>query len=65
MTDRDKYGSRNYQIILRRMQLLPCSSYLNPSSIDTKGKRKASEEPVDGGAAKKANNRDDDCDMLV
>jgi len=67
MTDRDKYGSRNYQIILRRMQLLPCASYLNPSSYDPKGKgkRKASEEPQDGGVAKKANKGDEDCEMMT
>ncbi|KAG1844460.1 hypothetical protein F4604DRAFT_1937501 [Suillus subluteus] len=63
MSDRDKYGSRNYQLILRRLQLLPCSTYLNPSVLDVKGKRKASEEPEDEGAAKKLSVGDDDCDM--
>jgi hypothetical protein len=63
MMDRDKYGSRNYQIILRRLQLLPCSSYLNASAMDVKGKRKASEGPEDGGSAKKKTIGDEDCDM--
>ncbi|KAG2750137.1 hypothetical protein P692DRAFT_20874652 [Suillus brevipes Sb2] len=64
MSDRDKYGSRNYQLILRRLQLLPCTSYSNPAVTDLKGKRKASEEPDDGGRMKRHTIAgDDDCDM--
>lgn len=65
MSDRDKYGSRNYQIILHHMQLLPCTSYLNPPSIDTKGKRKAYEEPEDGDTGKKQNIVVDDWNMVA
>ncbi|KAG1869159.1 hypothetical protein C8R48DRAFT_771323 [Suillus tomentosus] len=53
MSDRDRFGSRNYQMILRRMQLLPCEAYLKPKILDPKGKRKASEDAEDQSPAKK------------
>jgi hypothetical protein len=65
MSDRDKYGSHNYQIILRQMQLLLCTSYTNQHSTNRKGKRKASEEPADAVTGKKHNMGDGDCDMFA
>ncbi|KAG2149784.1 hypothetical protein BD769DRAFT_1381529 [Suillus cothurnatus] len=63
MSDRDKFGSRNYQIVMRRMQLLPCTVYLKPTVLDPKGKRKASEEAVGQLAQKKSNMVIDDMDI--
>jgi hypothetical protein len=63
MSDRDKFGSRNYQIVMRRMQLLPCTVYLKPTVLDPKGKRKASEEAVGQSAQKKSNMVIDDMDI--
>ncbi|KAG1829123.1 hypothetical protein EV424DRAFT_1344380 [Suillus variegatus] len=42
-TARERYGSRNYQLILRRMQLLPSMEYMMLQML-AKGKRKASED---------------------
>ncbi|KAG1764059.1 hypothetical protein EV702DRAFT_1205219 [Suillus placidus] len=53
MSDSEKFGSRNYQMILRQMQLLPCDAYLKPMIFDPKGKRKASEDAEDQSPAKK------------
>ncbi|KAG0705608.1 hypothetical protein DFH29DRAFT_906115 [Suillus ampliporus] len=41
---RDANGSRAYQLILRRMQLLPCAAYTKKALHDSKGKRKAGDE---------------------
>ena len=54
MSDLDKFGSRNYQLILRRMQILPCASYVKAAMLDPKGKRKASEEPHEQSLMKKS-----------
>ena len=63
MSDRDKFGSRNYQLILRRMQLLPCTSYVKASMLDPKGKRKASEEAHGQSPAKTSAGAQDLLDM--
>jgi hypothetical protein len=44
-TDRERLGSRNYQLIMRRMQLLPLMGYAKADLV--KGKRKATDE-IDG-----------------
>lgn len=44
MNSRDANGSRIYQLILRRMQLLPCAAYTKKAFHDPKGKRKATDE---------------------
>jgi len=65
MSDRDKFGSRNYQLILRRMQLLPCTSYIKPTILDPKGKRKASEELHGQSPAKKSAGAQELLDMVL
>jgi hypothetical protein len=65
MSDRDKFRSRNYQLILRRMQLLPCTSYVKASMLDPKGKRKASEEAHGQSLAKKSAGAQDLLDMYL
>jgi hypothetical protein len=42
---RDANGSRIYQLILQRMQLLPCAAYTKKALHDPKGKRKAADKP--------------------
>jgi hypothetical protein len=54
MSDRDKFELRNYQLILRRMQMLPCASYVKAAMLDPKDKRKASEEPHGQSPTKKS-----------
>ncbi|KAG1883972.1 hypothetical protein F4604DRAFT_1919778 [Suillus subluteus] len=63
MSDQEKFGSRNYQIIMRRMQLLLCTVYLKPAVLDPKGKRKASEEPEGQSARKRSNVASNDMDI--
>ncbi|KAG2108185.1 uncharacterized protein F5147DRAFT_652908 [Suillus discolor] len=65
VSDRKRLGSQNYQLILRRMQLLPCMGYAKAEIL--KGKRKASEKLADPLHAKKlavTSGQDDSMDEL-
>jgi hypothetical protein len=53
MSDREKFGLCNYQMILHQMRLLPCDAYLKPRILDSKDKRKASDDPEEQSPVKK------------
>ncbi|KAG1891897.1 uncharacterized protein F5891DRAFT_1197265 [Suillus fuscotomentosus] len=64
-SDRERLGSRNYQLIMCHMQLLPSVGYAKAEVL--KGKRKASEDLADSLQAKKhaaASGQDDSMDEL-